>query len=57
MLQWNHSNTDALAAKLISEVSSFQGENNMYLYKVVIWPGVLIKRGAFISEVSFKRVF
>ena len=48
---------DALAAKLISEVSSFQGENNMYLYKVVIWPGVLIKQGAFISEVSFKRVF
>ena len=37
LLQWNLSYADALGTKtivLISEVSLFQGENNMYLYKI-----------------------
>ena len=47
-IQWKPSNTDTLGTKiivLISEVSLFQGENNMYLYKVGTQPGVLIKQG------------
>ena len=40
---------------LISEVSFFQGENNMYLYKVGTQLSVLIKQGVLISQVSFKR--
>ena len=57
-IQWNPSNTDTLGTKiivLISEVSLFQGENNMYLDKVGTRPGVLIKQGVLISEVSLKR--
>ena len=49
---------DTLGTKiivLISEVSLFQGENNMYLYKVGTQSSVLIKQGILISEVSFKR--
>ena len=51
-IQWNLSNTDTLGTKiivLISEVSLFQGKNNMYLYKVGTRSSVLIK------QVSFKR--
>jgi len=36
-IQWSLSNTDTLGTKtivLISEVSLFQGENNMYLYSL-----------------------
>ena len=40
---------------LISEVSLFQAENNMYLYKVGTQSSVLSKQGVLISEVSFKR--
>ena len=40
---------------LISEVSFYQGENNMYFYKVGTQSSVLIKQGVLISEVSFKR--
>ena len=40
---------------LINEVSLFQGENNMYLYKVGTQSSVLIKQGILISEVFFKR--
>ena len=57
-IQWNLSNTDTLGTKiiiLINEVSFFQGENNMYLYKVGTQSSVLIKQGVLISEVSFKR--
>jgi len=57
-IQWNPSNTDTLGTKiivLISKVSLFQGENNMYLYKVGTWPGVPIKQGVLISEVSLKK--
>ena len=57
-MQWNLSNTDTLETRitvLISEVSLFQGENNMYLYKVGSRPGVLIKQGVLISEVSLNR--
>ena len=57
-IQWNPSNTDTLGTTiilLISKVSLFQGENNMYLYKVGTWPGVPIKQGVLISEVSLKR--
>ena len=46
-VQWNLSNTDTLGTKiivLISEASLFQGENNMYLYKVGTQPGVLINQ-------------
>ena len=46
---------DTLGTKIIGEVSLFQGENYMYLYKVGTWPGVLIKQGVLISEVSLKR--
>ena len=56
--QWNLSNTDTIGTKiivLISEVSLFKGENNMYLYKVGTQSSVLIKQGVLISEVSFKR--
>ena len=54
-IQWNLSNTDTIGTKvfvLISEVSSFQGENNRYLYKVGTQSGVLIKQVVLISEVS-----
>ena len=57
-IQWNPSNTDTLGTKiivLISEVSLFQGENNMYLDKVGTRPGVLIKQGVLISEVSILK--
>ena len=57
-IQWNSSNTDTLGTTiivLISKVLLFQGENNMYLYRVGTWPGVLIKQGVLISEVSLKR--
>ena len=37
---------------LISEVSFFQGENNMYFYKVGTQSSVLIKQCVLISEVS-----
>ena len=40
---------------LISEVSFFQGQNNMYLYKVGTHSSILIKQGVLMSEVSFKR--
>ena len=49
---------DTLGTKiivLISEVSLFQAENNMYLYKVGTQSSVLSKQGVLISEVSFKR--
>ena len=49
---------DSLGTKiivLISEVSLFQGQNNMYLYKVGAQSSVLINQGVLISEVSFKR--
>ena len=44
-IQWNLSNTDTLGTKtivLISEASLFQGENNMYLYKVGTQSSVMI---------------
>ena len=44
---WNLSNTDTLGAKiivLISEVSLFQRENNMYLCKVGTQSSVLINQ-------------
>ena len=47
-IQSNPFNTDTLGTKiiiLISEVSLFQEENSMYLYKVGTRPGVLIKQG------------
>ena len=40
---------------LISEVSFYQGENNMYFYKVGTQSSVLFKQGVLISQVSFKR--
>ena len=52
-IQWNLSNTDTLGTKiiiLISEVSFFQGENNMYLYKVGIQSSVLIKQDVLKSQ-------
>ena len=50
-IQWNLSNTDNLGTKiivLISEVSFFQGKNNMHLYKVGTQLSVLIKQGVLI---------
>ena len=47
MLQWNLSNTETFGTKkivLINEVSIFQGENNMYLYKVGTRSSVLINQ-------------
>ena len=46
-IQWNLSNMDAIGTKILSAVYLFQGENNVYLYKVGTRP--------YISEVSFKR--
>ena len=41
---------------LISEVSLFQGENNVYIYEVGTQSNVLINQGVLISEVSsFQR--
>ena len=57
-VQWNLSNTDTLGTKiivLISEVSLFQGENNMYVYHVGTRSIVLINQVVLILEVSFKR--
>jgi len=45
-IHWDPSNTDTLGplkCVLIRGVSSFQGENNTYLYKVGIWSSVLIR--------------
>ena len=58
VIQWNLFNTNTLGTQiivLISEVSFFQGQNNMYLYKVGTHSSVLIKQGVLMSEVSFKR--
>ena len=48
----NLSNMDTLGTKiivLISEVSLFEGENNMYLYKVGTQSSVLINEGSLIG--------
>ena len=50
--EWYWMLLDSYFVCSISEVYLFQGENNMHLYKVGIWPGVLIKAS---SEVSFMR--
>ena len=58
VIQWNLFNTDTLGTQiivLISEVSFFQGQNNMYLYKVGTHSSILIKQGVLMSEVSFKK--
>ena len=58
VIQWNLFNTDNLGTQiivLISEVSFFQVENNMYLYKVGTHSSILIKQGVLMSEVSFKK--
>ena len=50
---------DSLATKilvLISEVSLFQGQNNMYLYKVGTQLSVLINQGVLISEGPLREV-
>ena len=52
-IQWNLSTTDTLGTKivvLISEVSLFQGENNMYLYKVGTRSSVLINQVSLFQE-------
>ena len=57
-IQWNLFNTDTLGTQIIvmiSEVSFFQGQNNMYLFKVGTHSSTLIKQGVLMSEVSFKR--
>ena len=49
---------DSLGTKLIvsiNEVSLFQAENNMYLYKVGIQSSVLNNQGVLILEESFLR--
>ena len=55
VLQWNISNTDTLGTKvivLISEVSLFQGENDMYLCEVQTQSSsVVIKQGLLNSVV------
>ena len=61
VIQWNLSNTNMLGTKLFSELSLFQGENNMCLhvylhaYEVVTQSSVLINQGVLLSEVFFKR--
>ena len=50
---------DSLGTKiivLISEVSLFQGQNNMYLYKVGTQLSVLINQGVLISEGPLREV-
>ena len=45
-LQWNPLNTDTLGplkCVLVREVSSFQGANITYLYRVGTWSSVLIR--------------
>ena len=55
VLQWNLSNTNPISGTkiivLISEVSLFQGENNMYLCKVGTRSSVLIYQRVLISGV------
>ena len=58
VIQWNLFNTDTLGTQiivLISEVYFFQGQNNMYLYKVGTHSSILIKQGVLMSEASFKK--
>ena len=41
---------------LISEVSLFQGENNMYLYKVGTWSSLLINQVSFFQGCPLRGV-
>ena len=57
--QWSLSNTDTLGIKiivLISEVSLFQGEKDLYLYKVGTQPGVLINQLSLFQRCPLREV-
>ncbi len=59
VVQWNLSNTDTLGPikfVLIKEVSSFQGANNAYLYKVGTWSSVLIREVSLIQGYPLRGV-
>ena len=56
---WNLSNTDTLGTKiivLISEVSLFEGENKMYLYKVGTQSSVLINQVSLFPRCPLREV-
>ena len=58
-VQWNLYNTDTLGTKIIvqiSEVSLFQGENNMYLYKVGTQLNVLINQVFLFQKCPLREV-
>ena len=58
-VQWNLYNTDTLGTKIIvqiSEVSLFQGENNMYLYKVGTQLNVLINQVSLFQKCPLREV-
>ena len=58
-LPWNLSNTDTIGTKiivLVSEVSLFQGEDNMYLYKTGTRSSVLINEVSLFQRCPLREV-